>query len=165
MGGGGARNSVTVDRIAVVISALDVYGKQMFRTVLESRQSNRGEARAMGDLLVVVSRPGNSLVDDFQHILADHLALPENAHTCTVAVKYVSVCGELLELDLGELHKPLDLMFRAVEVLNAKGVDCDNFDAASVANLHDLDGAHQHPVDHAGGFGGQTLASASKPRW
>lgn len=35
LGGGGARNSWTVDLIAVVISALDVYGKQILRTALD----------------------------------------------------------------------------------------------------------------------------------
>ena len=36
LGGGGVRNSTTVDLIAVVISALDVYGKHMFNTALVS---------------------------------------------------------------------------------------------------------------------------------
>lgn len=35
LGGGGARKSLTVVWIAVVISAREVYGKQMFRTALE----------------------------------------------------------------------------------------------------------------------------------
>ena len=35
LGGGGSRKSSTVLRMAVVISARDVYGKQMLRTVLE----------------------------------------------------------------------------------------------------------------------------------
>lgn len=35
-GAGGARNSETVDCTAVAISALDVYGKQMFNTALFS---------------------------------------------------------------------------------------------------------------------------------
>jgi hypothetical protein len=36
-GGVGARNSCTVDFTAEVISAREVYGKQMFRTALDTR--------------------------------------------------------------------------------------------------------------------------------
>lgn len=42
LGGVGDRNSCTVDRIAVVISALDVYGKQIFKTALSQRLASSG---------------------------------------------------------------------------------------------------------------------------
>lgn len=45
---------------------------------------------------------------------------------------------QLLQLELGELHKAVDFVLWSVEVLNAKCVDCNDLDATLVAYFEDL---------------------------
>lgn len=93
--------------------------------------------RRLGSLVIVL-RPCHGLVDNLQDIFPYHLSLAEDADARAVAVEDVSVGGQLLQLDLGQLHKPLDFVLGPVVVLDAEGVDGDDLDAAPIADFHDL---------------------------
>ena len=82
--------------------------------------------------------PGNSLVDNLQDIFANHVPLANHSDASSISVQDVTVCCQLLQLNLGELHEAFDFVLGAVEVFDAKRVDCDNLDAALVAYFHDL---------------------------
>lgn len=90
--------------------------------------------------LLVVPGPRHGLVHNLQDVVADQLALADDPNGSAVAVEYVAVGGELLELDLGELHEALHLVLGAVEVLDAERVYSYGLDAGLVANLHYLSG-------------------------
>lgn len=89
-------------------------------------------------ILVVVLGSSNRLIHHLQNVLADHFPLAQNTHAGSVSVQDVAIGSQLLELYLGQLHKSFDLVFRPVVVLNAEGIDSDDFDAAFVAYFHDL---------------------------
>lgn len=82
--------------------------------------------------------PCYGFVDDFEDIVPNHLALAEDADTCAISIKNVSVRRKLLEFRFGEFHKALNLVFGTVEVFDAEGIYGDHLDATLVANLHDL---------------------------
>ena len=82
--------------------------------------------------------PCYGFVDYFEDIVPNHLALAENADTCAIPIKDISVRRKLLEFRFGEFHKALDLVFGPVEVFDAEGIYGDYLDATLVANLHDL---------------------------
>lgn len=89
LGGGGLRKSWTVLRMAVVISARDVYGKQMLRTVLRTGVSFivwETAAASTDGILVVVLGPSNGFVNNLEDVFPDHLTLTEDAHAGAVAV-------------------------------------------------------------------------------
>lgn len=80
----------------------------------------------------------DSPVNGFQDVWPDEFSLTEDLDARTVALQQLSVLGDLSELDLCHVHESVDFVFGALEVLNAKGVDCDNFDTRFVAHFEDL---------------------------
>lgn len=88
--------------------------------------------------LVVVFCSGDCLINDFQHIAPNHVALTKYPDARTVSIENVSVIGQLLELNLGHLHESLDFVLGSVIILDAKGIDSYSLYAALVTNFHDL---------------------------
>jgi hypothetical protein len=78
---------------------------------------------------------GRRLFYNLEHVWRDQVQPPEYPHTRAISVQQLSMLYELLQLDFGELHKPVDLVLGAVEVLETEGVDCDDLNAALVADL------------------------------
>lgn len=101
-------------------------------------KSSSRRQKEPGAILVVVLGSSDSLVYHLQDIFADHFRLAQNTHAGSVSVQDVAVGGQLLELDLGQLHEPFDLVFGPVVVLDAECVDGNDLDAAFVADFHDL---------------------------
>ena len=84
-------------------------------------------------LLSVVLGSGNGAVDNLEHVRAHEVALTEHAHASPVPIKKLPMLYELLKLQLGELHQPVDLILWPVEVFDAEGVDRHDLDTAPVA--------------------------------
>lgn len=55
-----------------------------------------------------------------------------------VTLQQLSVLGDLGEFDLRHVHQSVNFVFGSFEVLDAEGVNGDNFDARLVANLEYL---------------------------
>lgn len=86
-------------------------------------------------LLVVSLGHFNRPVHDLEDVFPYQAPLAKNANSGAIAAEDIPVAGELLELHLRHLHEPIDLVLRAVEVLDAEGVDCDRLYTTLVANL------------------------------
>lgn len=93
---------------------------------------------AFGEALFVTRRQGYGLVDGFQYVRFDQTALPKDANRCTVSIKQCTVFGQLFQLHFRHAHERIDLMFRTLEVLYTKGVDCNDLDAGFVAHFENL---------------------------
>lgn len=84
--------SSTVERMAVVISSRDVYGKQMFKMHLEELGQltcylvGKGHSNEKCVLLVVLGC-GNGTVDNLEHIVAQKITLAQHADAGTVSFK------------------------------------------------------------------------------
>jgi hypothetical protein len=90
-------------------------------------------------LLGIVFCGLDGLVDNFENVWSDETPLAQHPDTGAVPIQDITVQHELLQLYLGQLHQPLDLVLRSVVVFNAEGVDCDGLDAALVTYLEHLE--------------------------
>jgi hypothetical protein len=78
---------------------------------------------------------GNCLVDSRQNVLLHELALAQDPDGGAVAVQEGSMLSQLLKLHLRHGHEGVDFVFRALKILDAKGIDGHHLDASLVANL------------------------------
>lgn len=83
-------------------------------------------------------RSGHGPVDDIEDVRTDEVPLAKHANTSSVSLQKLAVLYKLLKLDLGELHNAIDLVFGAVEVLDAKSIHRHGLDSAFVADFEDL---------------------------
>jgi hypothetical protein len=89
-------------------------------------------------LLCVVLCRGSRPFYNLEDIRGDEIKPPQHLHTRTVSVEQLSMLYELFQFEFGKLHKPVDLVLGAVEVLKTEGVDRHDLDAALVADLQNL---------------------------
>ena len=112
----------------------------MLRTQLEGAVSLCAWClrRVMGFLLGVVLRRSRRPLHNFEDIRWDQIETPQHSHTRAISVKQLSVLYELFQFKFCELHKPVDLVLGAVEVLETEGVNRHDLDAALVTDLEHL---------------------------
>ena len=123
-----------------------------------------GHASLVG-LLVISFGHVNCPVHDVQNIFAEQVPLTQNPDRSAVTVQYITVMCELFQFHFCQLHQAVDFVLRAVEVLDAERVDCDNFDTAFVADFEHLEETRQEDSHRVAFAGQRTLARASKPWW
>lgn len=132
-------NSSTVALIALVISALEVYGKQIFRTALQFEVSNPyGKGLFWLDILLIMLGHFHGSVDKGEDVVGNEVSLAKHTNTCAVSIKQFSMLYELLQFHFSHGHQPFDLATWSVEVLDTEGVDCHYFDTGLVADLEHL---------------------------
>lgn len=88
----------------------------------------------LGVVLCCSSGPFHNLED----IRGNEIEPTQHLHTRAVSVEQLAMLYELFQFEFGKLHKPVDLVLGAVEVLETEGVDRHDLDAALVADLQDL---------------------------
>lgn len=89
-------------------------------------------------LLRVVFRRLNGVVDDLENIRPDEIPLTQHSHAGAITIQDVTVQHHLLQLDLGQLHQPLDLVLGSVVVFDAERINGNDFDAAFVTYFENL---------------------------
>lgn len=92
----------------------------------------------MGRLLGVVFCRLDCLVDYLEDIWPDKTPLTQHPDTGAVPIQDIAVQHQLLQLDLGQLHKPLNLVLGSVIVFYAEGIHRNGLDTALVTYLEHL---------------------------
>ena len=95
--------------------------------------------RGRVNLPVVSSCHAYSFVDGLEHIFSYKLLFAEDLYSCSISIQQLPMLCDLRELDLGHVHKCIDLEFGALEVFNAESVYSDDLDTRLVADLKNLD--------------------------
>ena len=104
----------------------------------------------------------DSPVNDFLHVWSNQVPLTEYSYARAVSFQNLAMLYQLLKLHLRKLHQAVDLVFRSIEVLDAKGIDRDDSHTTLVAYFQYLGPvsacyAEQSDISLA-------LARASNPR-
>lgn len=74
-------------------------------------------------------------INEAEDICRDQIPLARNYNTGAVAIENLAVLQQLLKLDLGHGHKPLNLIFWAIKVLDTECVNGHDLNATVVAYL------------------------------
>lgn len=131
-------NSSIVALIALVISALEVYGKHIFRTALRFGLAKPMLKDILVHLLLVMLSHFNRSVDERQDVVRNELSFSKHTNTRAISIKKFTMLHELLQFHFCHSHQPFDLATWSVEVLDAEGIDSHDFDATLIANLENL---------------------------
>jgi hypothetical protein len=87
---------------------------------------------------LIVRGHGHCFVDSRQNVLLHEFALAQDPDGCAVAVKESPMLSQLLKFHLRHGHEGVNFVLRALEVLDAKGIDGHHLDTGLVANLQYL---------------------------
>lgn len=79
------------------------------------------------------------LVDNLEDVGPDKTPLTQHSDTGAVPVQDITVQHQLLQLDLGQLHEPFNLVLGSIVVFYAEGVHCNGLDAALVTYFEHLE--------------------------
>ena len=80
----------------------------------------------------------DSPVNDFLHVWSNQVPLTEYSYARAVSFQNLAMLYQLLKLHLRKLHQAVDLVFRSIKVLDAKGIDRDDPHTTLVAYLQYL---------------------------
>lgn len=92
----------------------------------------------MDNLRGIVTGHVNCCVDCLQDIWPYHVLLSEKLYPSSVPLQQRTMSSHFRQLDFSHIHQCLDLVFRALEIFDAEGVNRNYFDSGLVADFKDL---------------------------
>jgi hypothetical protein len=161
-----------VDGCAVCLHGLhdcggDFVARGVWEADVEDGPAERQQslATAVRCLPFVVRSHGDCLVNSRQNVLLHEFALAQDPDGRAIAVKESAVLSQLLKLHFRHRHEGVDFMLRALEVLDAKGIDGHHLDASLVAHLQYLTPALANAIPgcRACPYSGQRLETQIVP--